>query len=704
MDNMINPFASFGNIVYGKRFIGRAEALRQIESRMLNPDTPGNLAIVGLRRVGKSSLVWHKIIWPRSEYIERKKLTYWIYMGTINSPEAFIRTLVEVCYKELNELGWLTNAMKESVRRLLPPDPLEFQSTSKIESTDSPSLAGFWKWLLGLFQKNSLSEEVEKSITTDPPLIIYSDLNDIYLAAKRFFNLTYKAGIRPIFVLDEFDYAIQLFKGDLTCFQKLRELSIDPNCGVGFITTSLRTIKEIETQSISISTLDGTFMTYYLGMYNSVDLRDSYTRMESVGINLRQEDKHRILYYTGGHPFLLDKLSYEITEQYFRDQQINVDGVAHSVNVHSAISAEYESIQTNLSKLLLLDSLLKVLEDPAENKHDDFSRLFSYGVLTESHTSNNVPNVFSENFKNYITSTEGRQNRPLRKGEYLRGDRYEIIEVVSTRHNSNSFVYKAIDHVAAKQKVAIKEPYFFYEVGITPTELVKKRAKLREEVMILAHIDHAYISKVADFIDERYIVQNWVDGKSLREIIKGDKDLSQSTIQKIGIQVCMAMGHVFSASGVLHRDIKPEHIYLCPDDNIRIIDFGLSRAQELASATYLPGTQDIGSGTWSYMAPEQFDGHEDHRSDIYSLGITLYELITHQLPFHRGSPNELYTGKVRPDPYPMNLYRSDIAIEIEHAIQRSIEYASGNRYQTWKEFEQALSSVKFDESEARSEG
>ena len=81
MDNLINPFASYGTIVYGNRFIGRTEALRQIESRMLHPDTPGNLAIVGLRRIGKSSLVWHKLISPRSEYIERKKLTYWIYMG-----------------------------------------------------------------------------------------------------------------------------------------------------------------------------------------------------------------------------------------------------------------------------------------------------------------------------------------------------------------------------------------------------------------------------------------------------------------------------------------------------------------------------------------------------------------------------------------------------------------------------------------------
>ncbi len=203
-----NPFADYGNIVRGERFIGRQDNLRVIENRVIRPHEPGNLAVVGEPRIGKSSLVYKSILERKQELITKRVLPIWVNLATYDHAHVFFRSLLTQCYDQLEELGLLS-------------EPVQIAAQRAIEDT----LA----WSEG------------------------------YGRIQRFFEKVRLSGYRILFVLDEFDHARYLFKNDVSGFQGLRELSYRPEWRVTFITTSRRTIREIEEQSQAISTFDGIF-------------------------------------------------------------------------------------------------------------------------------------------------------------------------------------------------------------------------------------------------------------------------------------------------------------------------------------------------------------------------------------------------------------------------------------------------------------
>ena len=168
------------------------------------------------------------------------------------------------------------------------------------------------------------------------------------------------------------------------------------------------------------------------------------------------------------------------------------------------------------------------------------------------------------------------------------------------------------------------------------------------EAKTIASLTHDHIVKVYDF-DERYrtlfIIMEYLRGDSLRDMIRHLRAIPPKLAVKFLVQICSGLAYAHQ-HGIIHRDINPSNIIVQPDDNIKILDFGL------ACPT---GTEDFSNaGTAQYMAPEQIDGLPvDPRTDIYALGITAYEMVTGRCPFPEENPRkllELHLTRDVPDP------------------------------------------------------
>ncbi len=347
-----NPFADYGNIVGGERFIGRKESLKVLENRVVRPSEPGNLAIIGEPRIGKSSLVYKAIIERKEELVARKLLPIWINLGTYDRAAIFLRSLVTTCYDELEDLDWVTDKISRAFKRVLQ-------------------------------DKLSWSEG--------------------YGRIQRFFQRVRQEGIRVLFILDEFDHARFLFKDDTSGFQGLRELSYRPEWRVTFITTSRRSIRDIEIQTRAISTFDGIFHKHYLSMFEEADLEDYFTRLVATNLPVTPLTRSRIDFYCGGHPYLLEMLGYELVEVFREKQQVDVDFT--SKRIEASFIDQYDRMIDLLKEDGTLTKLLQTLFGPViDVKQTEVDELVRYGFIKL--TNQQVYVAFSEHFQSYLRLIE----------------------------------------------------------------------------------------------------------------------------------------------------------------------------------------------------------------------------------------------------------------------------------------------------------
>lgn len=324
-----NPFADYGNIVRGERFIGRHESIRVIENRVINPREPGNLAIIGEPRIGKSSLVYKSIMERKEKLIERKLIPIWFNLGNYDQSKIFFRSLVTQCYDELTDLQLLTDSIKKAADRALEDELTWGEGYSRIQ---------------------------------------------------RFFERIRQQDIRILIILDEFDNARNLFKGDISGFQGLRELAYRPEWRVAYITTSRRTIREIELQTHAISTFDGIFHKHYLAMFNDKDIEEYFSRLLSVGIEPTSGLKEKIDFYCGGHPFLLEMLGYEVVEVFREQKEVDIDKSAK--NISQSFIDQYDRMIDLLREDGYLGKLLQILFGPVfDVKQTDIDRFLWYGLI-----------------------------------------------------------------------------------------------------------------------------------------------------------------------------------------------------------------------------------------------------------------------------------------------------------------------------------
>ncbi|MBN2471962.1 MAG: protein kinase [Anaerolineae bacterium] len=261
----------------------------------------------------------------------------------------------------------------------------------------------------------------------------------------------------------------------------------------------------------------------------------------------------------------------------------------------------------------------------------------------------------------------------MKIGHQLQG-RYTIEKLIG--EGATATVYLARDERLGRQ-VAIKVllPY------VKPTA----KARFTREAQSAAALNHPNIMAIYDEVeDEEYhfLVVEYIEGTPLSDFIPSAPDVAVS----LGLQVCSALEYAHRMN-IIHRDIKPANVIISNDGLLKIMDFGLAMARD---AKHITAHGSI-IGTPAYLSPEQARGHAlDHRTDLYSLGVLLYELSTGRLPFDTNDISALLLQKVSNSPIPPQELNPAIPDWLNATIMRALEREPDNRFQSAAEFAQAL--------------
>jgi len=348
-----NPFANCGTIVCGDNFFGRKQFLKMIENRIIQPLEPGNIAIIGLPRIGKSSLVYEALIERSEKLISQKKLAIFMDISTFSKASEMFRSLVETCTNKMEELNWLSEPIREIANQILSYKSTEYD----------------------------------------------------YGIIRKFFKKVKQSGYSIIFILDEFDHARNLFKNNAVCFHQLRDLSDVPEWRVTFVLTSRRSIRDIEVQSSGISNFDGIFSKIYLTMFTKSDLDEYFNRLNSLGFQVSEDVKDRFSFYCGGYPYLLGMLTNEIFDE-INQSEVEVDINKAAFNIGQGLVDHYNQIVNLLQEDKKLNKLLQILFGPVyDATQTDVDEFLRYGLIKASE-QNEGYSAFSKHFHTFLEIKE----------------------------------------------------------------------------------------------------------------------------------------------------------------------------------------------------------------------------------------------------------------------------------------------------------
>jgi len=263
----------------------------------------------------------------------------------------------------------------------------------------------------------------------------------------------------------------------------------------------------------------------------------------------------------------------------------------------------------------------------------------------------------------------------LQVGERL--DHFCIESLVA--QSGMASIYRATD-VRNGRIVGLKIPHF--EVESDP--VLFDRFKREEEIG--KRLNHPGVMKVFDSEDRSrvYMVMEWIDGRLLRRILSDEKKLTIERAVRITVEICEALKYIHS-QGVVHRDLKPENIMVDSEDRIKLIDFGIASCAGARRLTFGKLTRTM--GTADYISPEQVKSNRsDGRSDLYAVGIMLYEMLTGELPFQGHNAFAVMNDRLLNDPVPPREHNPQISIELQEIIYRALERKPENRYASAREF------------------
>lgn len=272
-------------------------------------------------------------------------------------------------------------------------------------------------------------------------------------------------------------------------------------------------------------------------------------------------------------------------------------------------------------------------------------------------------------------------------GEVL-GNRYELIEKIG--EGGMAIVYKARDNKLSRL-VAVK---------ILKVEFANNKDisdKFKKEATAVANFSDANIVNVLDVGHEEegnidYFVMEYVDGKTLKDLIVENGKLNYTVAISIAIQIAKAL-ECAHRNNIIHRDVKPQNILVTENGLVKVTDFGIAKSS--TSATITNTTTIMGSA--HYLSPEQAKGtFIDLRSDIYSLGIVLYEMVTGILPFDGESPVTIALKHIQSEPIEPKKHNAPIPDSLNNLIMKAISKESINRYQNCRELINDLQKIKED--------
>jgi predicted Ser/Thr protein kinase len=259
-------------------------------------------------------------------------------------------------------------------------------------------------------------------------------------------------------------------------------------------------------------------------------------------------------------------------------------------------------------------------------------------------------------------------------------DRYEVGRLLGA--GGMAEVFEGRDRLLAR-RVAIK--VLQAQFARDPSFLIR----FKREAQAAASLSHPNIVGVYDTGTEdgtHFIIMEYVDGRTLKEVIRAEGPLYPERVAEICADVCSALAAAH-ARGLIHRDIKPGNVMLTPEGKVKVMDFGIARATTSETITQTAAVV----GTAQYISPEQAQGQAvDYRSDLYSLGCCLYEMLTGTVPFTGATPVAIAYRHVREDPTPPRMLNADVPAPLEAICLKAMAKLPDNRYQTATEFHDDL--------------
>ncbi len=254
------------------------------------------------------------------------------------------------------------------------------------------------------------------------------------------------------------------------------------------------------------------------------------------------------------------------------------------------------------------------------------------------------------------------------------GDRYELADLIAT--GGMGSIYEARDK-RLRRAVAVK---------LLKDELAQEARfieRFKREARSAAALSHDNVARVFDYGAQdghHFIVMELADGRDLARLLRDEGALSPGRARKIAGQIAAALGHAH-AMGLVHRDVKPANVVVGEGDHVKVTDFGIARA---AGESTLTATGSV-LGTAQYLAPEQAGGEEvSPATDVYALGIVLYEMLTGEVPFTGASPIEVAMRHVHDEVPPPSALWPDVPEDLDRVVERATQkdprrrYADGN--------------------------
>lgn len=330
--NIKNPFADKAGIVTDERFVGRHSELNEIHTRVLG-ELYGNLAIVGLPRIGKSSLVWNALIPLKDKLLKENHIIAYISISSSDNAVNFFKGLVLAVLEEIE----LENNLVDIYKRL-----------------------------------ESIYNDIKNNQNNR-----FEFLNLV----KRFFRFCKRSNLRTTFILDEFDYSENIFS--VADFQFLRELSTLPETKICLITVSRRTIQELEPENGAISNFYGVFSELRLKLFSENDMRAYWQRVENLGIEVSEEYKKEVFYFVGSHPYWLDIVNYYIFNGLKADQKTTSELLSEiDSELKKILWDNYEDILSLMEKEGLKSHFIQAVVGPVVNLTQmSIERLSKYGLV-----------------------------------------------------------------------------------------------------------------------------------------------------------------------------------------------------------------------------------------------------------------------------------------------------------------------------------
>ncbi|HUX46140.1 MAG TPA: serine/threonine-protein kinase [Terracidiphilus sp.] len=249
-------------------------------------------------------------------------------------------------------------------------------------------------------------------------------------------------------------------------------------------------------------------------------------------------------------------------------------------------------------------------------------------------------------------------------------DHYLVAEPVA--QSGMASIFRAVD-TRDNRMVALKIPHPDMEADPILFDRFQREAGIGER------LQHPGVMRVfgGEKRSRTYMVMEWCEGRRLRQILD-EGGLSQDRAVRIALAVLDALDYIHG-NGVVHRDLKPENIMVDSHDRIKLIDFGIAGDSGARRLTYANFTATL--GTADYISPEQVKGQRgDGRSDVYSLGVILYEMLTGALPFTGSSPMAMMNDRLLNHPTPPTVVNPAISGELQEVLYRALERDPKNRY------------------------